>query len=149
MDIGCGNWQPQGEWKCVCKSHFDKRGRRPGSSQALCCLCLFSLQSRTEVFVPSNSCPAFASFDAVKFINIHQNWGERGIERETNFQQKQLNDTLATRPDPLPFGVSHSGQSLCHHSAAGWRRSAKDSDVMPTLTLPAPSESAGKSKQAC
>lgn len=40
-------------------------------------LCLFFFQSRTEVFFPSNSCPAFASFDAVKFINIHQNWGER------------------------------------------------------------------------
>ncbi|KAJ7402691.1 Importin-8 [Pitangus sulphuratus] len=43
-------------------------------------------QSRTEVFVPSKSCPAFASFDAVKFINIHQNWRERGKERERAFQ---------------------------------------------------------------
>lgn len=151
MDIGCGNWHPQGEWKCVCKSHFDKRGRRPVSSQPLCCLCLFFFQSRTEVFVPSNSCPAFASL-MMWSSSIFIRTGER--ERETNFQQKQLNDTLATptlatRPDPLPFGMSRPGHLACHHSADGWRRSAKDSDVMPTIILPTPSESTGKAKQAC
>lgn len=96
-----------------------------GSSQPLPCLSLFS-QSRTEAFVPSNSCPAFASFDALKFINIHQGWRER--ERENNFQQRQLGDSLstpilATRPDLLPFGISHHptvGNLACHHSAAGW-----------------------------
>lgn len=79
-----------------------------GSSQPLPCLRLFlSFQSRAEVFVPSNSCPAFASFDAVKFINIHQD----GRDRETNFQLRQLGGSLsaptpAARPDSLPFGIS-------------------------------------------
>lgn len=80
-----------------------------GSSQPLPCLGLFLFsQSRAEAFVPSDSCPAFGSFDAVKFINIHQDW--RG--RETNFQLRQLGDSLtspapATRPDSLPFSISH------------------------------------------
>lgn len=85
-------------------------------------------------------------------LSIFIRTGER--ERETNFQQKQLNDTLATptlatRPGPLPFGISCPGHLACHHSADGWRRSAKDSDVMPTIILPTPSESTGKAKQAC
>lgn len=75
-----------------------------GSSQPLPCLDLFLFsQSRAEAFVPSDSCPAFGSFNAMKFINIHQDW--RGWE--TNFQLRQLGDSLtspapATRPDSLP-----------------------------------------------
>lgn len=118
-----------------------------GSSQSLLCLPLFS-QSRTEVFVPSNSCLAFASFDAVKFINIDQDWRDR----ETNFQQRQLGDslstpTLVTRPDPLLFGISHHptvGNLPCHCSTPCCGRPAedhKDSDVMPTLILTTPNES--------
>lgn len=77
-------------------------------SHSSVCVCFFFSQPRAEAFVPSNSCLAFGSFDAVKFINIHQHW--RG--RETNFQLRQLGDSLsaltpATRPDSLPFSISH------------------------------------------
>lgn len=125
MDIGCGNCQPQGEWKCVCISHFDKRGRRPGSSEPLCSLCLFLPIQNWSV------CP-FEQLSCLCFFwcfEVHQYSSEleREREREINFQQKQLNDTLAAptlaiRPDPLPFDASHPGHLPCHHSVAGWRR---------------------------
>ena len=126
MDIGCGNWQPLGEWKCVCKSHFDKRGRRLSwliTTPPLSVSFFFPVQNR--VFVPSNSCPAFAPFDAVKFINIHQGWRERErlIFSRGSWVPPCQHQHWQQVPDPLPFGISHrptAGNLPCHRSGAGW-----------------------------
>lgn len=146
MDIGYGNWQPQGEWNCVCKSHFDKRGRRPGSSQPVCSLSLFLPIQNWSVF-------PFKQLSCLCFFwccEVHQYSSELGRERETNFQQKQLNDALATRSDPLPFAISYPGHTSPTHVLTVLLAGGG----LPRIQMWCPHYSyqlpmRGKSKQAC